>query len=1082
MTAVQEKLIEPHVFAQPAHHSTTALPKLKARRSSMVSPWRRLSVSKAGDRLLAPTSLEPILPMSPIRSPLDKRPQTPDSQASDEQITALPQSRVLKTSPHLRPAKRDHADIPYDFRLPSSHSRPDSAADAHTTYRSFRKLSLSGSRFGRSTRANSQSQHVREEELRAMSSSATPSRAPTRGGDTGILRRESRKMRSGLNMKLERPESNISLPRADNSLGSMMRQPDARSYRISIMDIMSPRPIIKSTEPYSMITLGVTDSRLPSRRQMTATGTESGRKSKRILDLADNLDSHGLRAAMERDQRRREKKKETDAAKLRRKLERRAEKQRAEDSAEEKFSNPFDDILHAATVAARTPSKSRAQQHNRRRSSSASRVEHKRPAHDFRASTPPPIPSKSEARAATSDSERLKWPRRTDSRKPAPALVSKRRHLLRHEDSFDDTYNAHNITEENAIEKLPSSHGPQASVDGETTMADRIVPEQDPDDAEPPAVARRRHPAHEIPHVAHLYSRTTLASPIMDSDDPLTSPGSRIPTSTSRAIEQLDADSLHTREPVLDFRNIEIPDTFAPVEDTETRQIRPVTSETNGATRLSPLLLMDGEEIPGLPFLSSEGSEDNSPLVSPFAASFPTKFPDVDFAAPAPVVHRDPLPTRKARQSSLSPGFEDGYLSTSSITALPQIPFSSKAEQEPEKRRRKRGPSLLLSFFRRGDKGGSRPRSISDTAPATPVLSGFEHDFPGQKFVGIQKPGNSATGAAFSQESRLGSPVGPRSRFKENLSALNIHVSNQVRPLSPPQSGVNSPYNQITPSSPEYIRGALITPISHPRYSEQSTFNVAPESHRRSNSLTRASNPVNQSLASIDSEGSWLTGKPARGLSTRSTQLRNMGSIARTSSGKVQQHRRNQSNASSVPADNHEPLMAVDHFGLRPSKSVNRGNAAQSSYSRLHNNEQPLDTEHMASSEIIVRSIIHDGPEDVHGSARLSTELVARQPSVNRGHRVKSSEGLFKDFKPSSTANTDIKEGLHLHEDSSLYDETSAEATPSEKAQIEILRALSVKAPQRVHRRDDSGPKIVEVQSKRNSPNYNKDISQLASQ
>jgi hypothetical protein len=67
----------------------------------------------------------------------------------------------------------------------------------------------------------------------------------------------------------------------------------------------------------------------------------------------------------------------------------------------------------------------------------------------------------------------------------------------------------------------------------------------------------------------------------------------------------------------------------------------------------------------------------------------------------------------------------------------------------------------------------------------------------------------------------------------------------------------------------------MITPISHHRISEQSKDEHISQhpygDHRESKSPTRSSNAMSQSLASVDSEGSWLTGKPVkRGLSNRS--------------------------------------------------------------------------------------------------------------------------------------------------------------------------------------------------------------------
>jgi hypothetical protein len=1050
--AAQEQLAEPNVFAQTANRSTTALPSRRSSRASITLPWRKGSLAKGSDgNSLQVKSLGPIVPISPINSEFDHRPQTPDSQASAEDITALPQSKVLKTSPHLRPANRENADMPYDFRLHSSSSR----LNTPTAPRQFNSLR----KFGRSHRESSQPGDVREEELRAMSSPAMPLRAPGRG-DPGILRRESKKVRSGLNMNFERPESTISLPRPDTGRGSMMRQPDARSYRISIMDIMSPRPIIKSTEPYSMIALGVTDnSRAPSRRQATATETESGRRSKRINDLADNLDSTGLRAVMEREQRRKEMKKEADAEKLRRRLERRAEKQRADDNGDEPALNPFQDFIadEAAQVtagASRTRSKRRHKQRARRRSSSASRPEtNRKPKDEAKSSDPPPVPPKPEtpARIVSAAAEKSKWPVRSDSRAVTSSSIGRKPSIpLRTA-----------ISKDILVSESETYHTPPMSIHEEAILTpDRIVPEEDPDDAEPPVIARSRHPAHEIPHVAHLYSRHAPPSPIRTHEPVLDISAIEPPTSFAPN----SPEPTSANEPVLDLTSVEPPAFFAPA-DTETRENEPSLAEENDLSRGSPLMPNDGEEIPGLPFLSSVGSDSDSPIVSPFAASFPTSFPDSDFAAPAPTVHRDPQ--REARFSSLSPTSADHQLgSTSSITALPQVP--TKIEPDVEKPKRKRGPSLLLSFFRRG----SRARAASDTAAAeradsaTKFSPGFQHDSAGRNIATAH--GGLPSNIPVSQfASRLGSPVRSQSRFKEDLAGLNILVPNQARPPSPPESRVNSPYNQITPSSPEYGRGALITPISHPRYSEQSTYGIQQQDNRRrSQSLNRMSNPLSKSLASIDSEGSWLMGKPVgRGLSQRSAQPRNLATDPASMSLVQGRHHRKQSGHSSASDDNQEPLMSADdHFGLRPATPVRPRYVEKDIIDGgAYGDEHSLNTGRMASSEVIAKSNTHDAVEDHSAPPRLSKDISVRKPELKQGIRVKSSEGLFKNYL-GAAINTD--DGSF--KEASIYEDTSNDNTPVEKDQAQVLRAMSVKAPQRAFS-DGSGAKLIEVSSKRDS-------------
>ena len=126
---------------------------------------------------LATPPLEPVAPASPMD--LDVRPSTAGS-AGAEDITALPGSRVLRTSPHLRPVTQDTADIPYNWNLRSAgsqHSLPNRTGSGAQPRRA--KLQRTSSRNKRAAhdsplarRRSSKKrkdEHLREEEIRAMS-------------------------------------------------------------------------------------------------------------------------------------------------------------------------------------------------------------------------------------------------------------------------------------------------------------------------------------------------------------------------------------------------------------------------------------------------------------------------------------------------------------------------------------------------------------------------------------------------------------------------------------------------------------------------------------------------------------------------------------------------------------------------------------------------------------------------------------------------------------------------------------------------------------------------------------------------
>lgn len=279
-------------------------------------------------------SLSPTSPKDPMDIKLDKR----TSVGSREDITALPVSRELRTSPHLRPVTQDNEGIPYNFHLPgsTSHSSAPSATRGKLQREnSGNKRAAMESPLPRRLKApkKRKDEYVREEEIRAMSA---PVPIPKRHGDGGLLRRDSKKFRGGLNRNFERPTSNISLPLEESIHSSMSAHSDSRNYRVSLLDVVSPRPTLRYSLNTPYVSGGMsqntwnTPTRSESRRSQKRPypGKDIMKESRTIDALADDLDAKELREIMERDNRRRERKRKTDAERLQRKLERKAEKDR----------------------------------------------------------------------------------------------------------------------------------------------------------------------------------------------------------------------------------------------------------------------------------------------------------------------------------------------------------------------------------------------------------------------------------------------------------------------------------------------------------------------------------------------------------------------------------------------------------------------------------------------------------------------------------------------------------------------------------------------------------------------------------
>jgi len=287
------------------------------------------------------------LDLEPMQITSEK--QHPFPQGSAEDITALPLTKELGTSPHLRPVTQDH-EIPYNFQLRSqSHTSIPSARDRGKlqrpqTLRSKRSANdsaLPRRKFSKKRKND----HVREEEIRAMSM-PLPQKRPA-GNFGGMLRRDSKKMRSGLNRNLERPTSNISLPLVESIHSSMSGNSETRAFIVSALDMFSPRPKIRySTSPQYPLgginTSPQNPSRSESRREKAPMlskddkgSKERLKKSRTIDDLADTLDAGALREIMERDKRRKERKRKAEEERMRRRLERRAEKQRAKEQRDQ---------------------------------------------------------------------------------------------------------------------------------------------------------------------------------------------------------------------------------------------------------------------------------------------------------------------------------------------------------------------------------------------------------------------------------------------------------------------------------------------------------------------------------------------------------------------------------------------------------------------------------------------------------------------------------------------------------------------------------------------------------------------------
>lgn len=224
---------------------------------------------------------------------------------------------------------------------------------------------------------------------------------------------------------------------------------------------------------------------------------------------------------------------------------------------------------------------------------------------------------------------------------------------------------------------------------------------------------------------------------------------------------------------------------------------------------------------------------------------------------------------------------------------------------------------------------------------------------------------------------RSGTSMRTQSRFRENLPEA---------PLSPPESRVQSPGlprddNSPMPGQLAGIPMSQNQPLSeiHPAFREE----VALSRHQSIRSAhspdAPASAVLSESLASVDSEGSWLTGRPVKRLSQ--SQINS----TRDSGGSLQKHmeilRGVPDNSSSVSGQ--EPTPA-------PEATLER----EPTTTRQHVLGAGLDDE---SDE---EDVLNSQPTSLPQEEGTWHSAVGRHPTIVRqGDWARSREGLLNDFQ-----------------------------------------------------------------------------------
>lgn len=181
--------------------------------------------------------------------------------------------------------------------------------------------------------------HAREAEIKAMSSfePVRPAAEPWQSGRP--MKRDTRRIKTGLGLgfrrswEKEHPISDVSLPMPGSIHSSLSSDSEQVSFKVSTLEALAPRPTLSYTVHPRYNTPPPAPGRHVSVKHKLSEKApipEATIKAhKRIDDLADDLTASDLRELMERDERRRARKREQEQERMERRLGRRAEKESA---------------------------------------------------------------------------------------------------------------------------------------------------------------------------------------------------------------------------------------------------------------------------------------------------------------------------------------------------------------------------------------------------------------------------------------------------------------------------------------------------------------------------------------------------------------------------------------------------------------------------------------------------------------------------------------------------------------------------------------------------------------------------------
>lgn len=192
--------------------------------------------------------------------------------------------------------------------------------------------------------------HERKAEIKAMSASTSTRAAADVSAAGALTRRSSKRARTSKTAAFgghwDKPASNVSLPLFDSVYSSHSSDSECVSFKVSALDCLAPRPTLRYAAGSRWAPSGApvparSGSQKKTLAEREATMAEEMLDSrKRIDDLADGLGASDLRELMERDNRRRERRRQRDQERMERWLARRADKQRRDEAEANKSGTP----------------------------------------------------------------------------------------------------------------------------------------------------------------------------------------------------------------------------------------------------------------------------------------------------------------------------------------------------------------------------------------------------------------------------------------------------------------------------------------------------------------------------------------------------------------------------------------------------------------------------------------------------------------------------------------------------------------------------------------------------------------------